>query len=33
MSDKENYIDEEDEYDEEESLIWRTAVRGTPLRV
>jgi hypothetical protein len=31
MSDKRNYSDEEDdEYEEEESIVWRTAVRGIP---
>lgn len=33
MSDKGNYSDEEDQYEEEESIVWRTAVRGIPLRV
>jgi hypothetical protein len=30
MSDKGNHSDEEDEYEEEESIVWRTAVRGIP---
>lgn len=33
MSDKGNYSDEEDEYEEEESVVWRTAVRRIPLKL
>lgn len=30
MSDKGNYSDEEDEYEEEESIVWKIAVRNLP---
>lgn len=33
MGDKGNYSDDENEYEEEESIVWRTAVRDTPFRV
>lgn len=33
MSGKGNYSDEEDEYEEGESVIWRIAVRRIPLKL
>jgi hypothetical protein len=30
MSDKGNHSDEEDEYEEEESIVWSIAVRNLP---